>query len=144
MAMTKSAQIEALLRVGLFSELSKRQLGHVAKVTYQSTYAAGDVVIKEQDTGHKLVLIVRGQAKVVRGGRRIASAGPGDAVGEIALIDGMPRSASVVAETPLETLLIFRTEFRKLLDEIPGLWEKLLLAQTARLRAANRELAARG
>jgi len=65
-------------------------------------------------------------------------------VGEIALIDGMPRSASVVAETPLEALLIFRTEFRRLLDEIPGLWEKLLLAQTARLRSADRELAARG
>ena len=60
--------------------------------------------------------------------------GPGDVVGELSLIDGKPTSASVVADTPLEAIVLYRTRFTKLLDSTPRLYQRFLVGLAARLR----------
>jgi CRP/FNR family transcriptional regulator, cyclic AMP receptor protein len=85
-----------------------------------------------------------GRARVVRNGRTIARVGSGETVGEMSLIDGKPRSATVVAETPIEALVLYRTAFRKLLEHVPSLCQKLLLAQTARIRELDKRAGACG
>lgn len=142
--MTESSVAEELARVPLFADLTQRQLNRVARVTHETAYEVGDTVLREQDVGQKLVLISQGKATVTRQGVLLATVGPGDVVGEMSLIDARPRSASVVAETDLATLVIFRSDFRKVLDDMPAVWERLLLTQTDRLRAANRDLEALG
>ncbi len=142
--MAQSETAKRLAEVPLFADLTQRQVNRVAKVAHESGYQAGDVLMKERALGQKLILIVSGQASVTSDGRKIATVGPGDAVGEMSLIDSRPRSASVIADTALETIVIFRSDFRKVLEEMPAVWERLLVAQTARLRAADKALEARG
>ncbi|MEX1288648.1 MAG: cyclic nucleotide-binding domain-containing protein [Acidimicrobiia bacterium] len=140
--------------VPLFAGLTKGQMRAVAKVVDHAIFEPGAVLVKEADTGSRLILIRSGTAAVIRGGtaaqersdggveqgsgRRIATVGPGDLVGEMALIDGWPTSASVVAETPLEALLIYRTRFNELLKSTPELYPGLLRAMAARTRSSNR------
>ena len=70
--------------------------------------------------------------------RRLATVGPGDVVGELSLIDGKPTSASVVAETQLEALVIYGTRFNKLLGSMPQLYPRLLVGLAARIRDLDR------
>ena len=72
-------------------------------------------------------MIVEGEATVAAQGREIATLGPGDAVGELALLDGGPRTATVIADTPIDLLVIGQREFAGLLDEVPGLAHKVML-----------------
>lgn len=130
--------------VPLFANLTKRQLRAAAKVCHSVGYAPGEVIVKELDVGQHLLLITAGTAKVVRGGRTLAKVGPGDVIGEMAIIDGAPRSASVTADSSVEGIAIYRTAFRKLLDEHPTMCSKLLLAQTARLRELDKQVAIYG
>ncbi|MFP5327116.1 MAG: cyclic nucleotide-binding domain-containing protein, partial [Acidimicrobiia bacterium] len=83
-----------------------------------------------------------GQAKVVKGGRKTATLGPGQYFGELALLDGQVRSASVVAETDMELLVLGRREFTGLIDEVPSIAHKLLAAMALRLRDADANAAA--
>jgi CRP/FNR family transcriptional regulator, cyclic AMP receptor protein len=105
------------------------------------TFEPGQLIVKEQDWGQHMVAITSGKANVVRGDRQLATVGTGDVVGEMSLIDGERRSASVVADGPVEGLVIYGTRFRKLLAEHPTMVMNLLLAQTARLRALDKQLA---
>jgi len=83
-------------------------------------------------------VLLEGEAKVVRGGRRIAALIPGDFFGEIALIDGGPRTASVVATTPITTLSITRKRFGKMLEEDPNITVAMLEELARRLRNNER------
>jgi CRP/FNR family transcriptional regulator, cyclic AMP receptor protein len=85
-----------------------------------------------------MIAILEGTADVIRSGTTIATVGPGDAVGEMSLIDDRPRSATVVARDTVEGIALYRTAFRKLLAETPSMCGKLLLAQTARLRDTDK------
>jgi CRP-like cAMP-binding protein len=136
--------VDILGGVPLFANLTKRQLKGAAKVCIEVEYEPGHVVLKELDVGQHLVIITSGTAKVIRGGRTLATVGPGDVIGEMALIDGEPRSAAVTADSEVEGILIYRTAFLKLLDEHPTMCSKLLLAQTARLRELDKKAALRG
>lgn len=134
---TRADMVAALDRVPLFSGLSKRQLNEVAKVAFGDGYAAGDVIVKEGDAGQKLVVLVEGTADVVRKGRKLASVGPGDVIGEIALIDGRPRTAAVVATSPGVGIVVYSSGFRKLLDTVPALSRNIMLALAERLRSVD-------
>jgi CRP/FNR family transcriptional regulator, cyclic AMP receptor protein len=140
----RSELVEILGRTRLFAGLTKRQLNAIAKVCAERSYAAGDVLVKQLDHGQQMVVLVSGRAKVDRDGLTIGSARPGDVVGEMSLIDGLPCSATVVAETPIEAIIVFRTAFRRLRQTVPALTEGLLLAQTARVRELDRRAAALG
>ncbi len=150
---SRSETIRMLDGVPLFSGLTKRQLGAVAKLVDHMSFEPGAVLVQELDVGRRLTIIREGTAGVIRRGavagegsakgieqgssRRVATVGPGDVVGELSLIDGKPTSASVVADTQLEALVLFRTRFNKLLDSMPELYPRLLVGMAARFRAID-------
>jgi CRP/FNR family cyclic AMP-dependent transcriptional regulator len=130
--------VDLLSRVPLFEGLSRAQLSRIAALAEDATYNAGRVIVKRDDPGKAFYVIVDGQAKVVKGkittARAEAVLGPGDFFGELALLDGEPRAASVVAASPLETIRIERTAFRRMLREQPDIAIKLLEGMARRTR----------
>jgi len=139
-----SAMIEIIQDIPMFSRLTKHELREVASLCFEETYVTDQVILKQLDDAQHMVAIVTGRARVIRDGSTIAKVGAGDVVGEMSLIDGLRRSADVVAETPVEAIVLHRTQFGKLLEGNASIAVKLLLAQTARLREADRKLAALG
>ena len=134
---------EALARVPLFSHLSRRSLRRVANLAEEVRFMEGARVVKEGDPGDAFYAILEGQAKAVdRRGRTVNRLLPGDFFGEIALLDGGPRTATVVAETPLLVLEIRRKGFLRLLAEDPSITVKLLEHAAAMLRRLERPLSA--
>ena len=133
---------EALADVPLFSGLSKRHLKHVASLAEEESHPQGATLAQEGKPGDTFYVLLEGEAKVVRGGRKVARLLPGDFFGEIALIDGGPRTASVVGETPMQTLTINRKRFQKMLEEDPSIVVQMLEELARRLRNVNRSLTA--
>lgn len=137
---SRSAQVDMLGAVDLFAGLSRKEVGLVLQYTRDIDYPAGKVVVREGEEGGRFFLIVSGTAIVTRRGRRIRKLGPGDLFGDIALLDGEPRSATVEAETPLSTLSLAMWHFRGALRENPSIALKLLLVLCKRLREAETKL----
>jgi CRP-like cAMP-binding protein len=131
-------EVELLSRVPLFEGLSRAHLGRVASVAEETTYHAGRVIVKRGDPGRAFYVIVEGRTKVVKGkivtARGEAELGPGDFFGELSLLDGDPRVATVVADTQLRAIRIERTAFRRLLREEPDLAIKVLEGMARRTR----------
>jgi CRP/FNR family transcriptional regulator, cyclic AMP receptor protein len=134
---SRSGIVEILAEVPLFSTLTRRQLRSVAANCSEAHFRPGEVLVREMEAGQNLLVITAGSAKVLRGGKDIASVGPGEVIGEMSLIDGEPRSATIVAEREVDAFLLYGTAFRKLLADHPEMTLNLLLAQTARLRALD-------
>jgi CRP/FNR family cyclic AMP-dependent transcriptional regulator len=137
----RSEKADALKKVPLFSGLSRRYLDLIAKQTDEVKEEAGTVLAKQGALGLEFLLLLEGGARVEKDGTVIARLGPGDFFGEMSLLDGMPRSASVVAESPCVLLVIQSRSFRSLLDEVPELPRKLLVTLCGRLRAADAKIA---
>ena len=137
----RSDKADVLKKVPLFSGLSRRHLDLVAREADEVKEEAGTVLTKQGGLGLEFLLILDGGARVERDGKVIARLGPGDVFGEMSLIDGLPRSATVIAESPTVLLVIQARSFRSLLDTVPGLQRKLLITLCARLRAADARLA---
>jgi CRP/FNR family transcriptional regulator, cyclic AMP receptor protein len=135
---TRRPEVELIGRVPLFEGLSRAHLGRVAALTEEVTYNPGRVIVKKDDPGRAFYVIVDGRARVVKGrivtAREEAELGPGDFFGELALLDGEPRAATVIAATPLTTVRIERTAFRRLLREEPKLALRLLEGMARRTR----------
>ena len=129
---------EALVDVPLFSTLSKRQLRHIAGLSEEQEFDEGTALAEEGKPGDTFYVLLTGEAKVVRAGRRLDRLIPGDFFGEIALIDGGPRTATVMATTPVTTLSISRSRFRKMLDEDPSIVLAMLEELAKRLRNNER------
>ena len=130
--------IELLASVPLFETLSKAHLSRVAALAEEASYNAGRVIVKKDDPGRAFYVIVEGTAKVVKGkivtARSEATLGPGDFFGELALLDGEARAATVVAASPITVVRIERTGFRRLLREEPDLALKVLEGMARRTR----------
>jgi CRP-like cAMP-binding protein len=135
--MPRDSKLAHLSNVRLFSALSKRELSTLGRVSDQVQVPAGKVVVQEGTPGHEFFLIIDGRATVKRNNRKVATLGPGQYFGELALLDRAPRNATVVAEEPLTLLVLGQREFTGVLDEIPGLAHKLLRSMAARLREAD-------
>lgn len=123
--------------VPLFSSLSKRECQMIAKSATVVEVEAGAELFREGDTGRDFYLVLAGTVAVRRGRRKVAALGPGDYFGELAVLDDAPRSATVTAETPARLLVIGRRELAALLEEVPVMGRKLLVAMAARLRQAD-------
>lgn len=133
---------EAIARVPLFSNLSPRHLKRLADLTEEQRFMAGATVVKEGEDGDTFYVILGGEAKVVhRSGRTANRLYPGDFFGEISLLDGGARTASVVSETPISTLALRRKDFMKLLEVEPEVAVKLLRHAAALLRRLERSAA---
>jgi CRP-like cAMP-binding protein len=96
---------------------------------------AGQVLVREGATGGSLFLVLAGSVAITRGGRRLGVLGEGSLLGEAAMLDGRPRTASAVVEEQARLLVVPGSAVRRLLDERPGLRETLLRAAQSRLLA---------
>jgi CRP/FNR family transcriptional regulator, cyclic AMP receptor protein len=139
MAKTKTKpELNALLRtVPIFSTCNEKELSAIAATVKEVDFPAGKVICEEGQTGVGLHIIVQGETKVQVGGSERARLGPGAFFGEIALLDGGPRTATVIAETPVKALSIVIWDFKALLESQPNLALKMLEEVCRRLRATN-------
>ncbi|MEW6058841.1 MAG: cyclic nucleotide-binding domain-containing protein [Actinomycetota bacterium] len=128
-----------LANVPLFSACSKRELALIGRAAKEVSHKAGTVVAREGERGIGLFLILEGKARVTIGGKSRANLGPGDFFGEIALLDGGPRTATVTASTDLKLAGITEWVFRGLLVEHPSIALKTLESMAGRLRSASKE-----
>ncbi len=117
----RSRRIQFLSRVGVFQLLSPLLLDDVAKLLRPHTVAAGELVIAEGAVADALYLVDLGTLAVQSRGRTVARLGPGEFFGEIALLTGGPRVASVQAETACELWVLGAADFTRLIEHHPGL-----------------------
>jgi CRP-like cAMP-binding protein len=129
--------IDHLQQVSLFSACSRKDLQLVAKRAEDIHVSAGKAIVSEGETGHEFFAIISGNARVERHGKKIAALGPGDAFGELALLEKAPRNASVIAETDMELVVLGQREFAGIVDEVPGFARKMLAGMAHRLRDAD-------
>jgi CRP-like cAMP-binding protein len=136
----RSGKVALLKKVPLFDGLSDGQLGRIAGLADEVEAAPGQKLARAGETGRELFIIVEGEAvvRVPRG--RTVRLSRGDFFGEISLLDGGPRSATVIAETPMRLLVITRDNFAALLEDVPDLTQTILITLTKRLRQAERAL----
>jgi CRP-like cAMP-binding protein len=130
-----------LAEVPLFSACSKKDLQHVARRAEDVKVETGKVLVSEGSAGAEFFVIIDGNAKVSRHGHEVATLGPGDFFGDLALLDRAPRNATVTASTPMELVVLGQREFSALIDEVPGFAHKLLAGLARRLRAYDAEKA---
>ena len=125
---------EVLRTVPLFMGMTDRSLESIAALAREGNYDPTSVIVREGEPGDSFVVILRGGATVEQDGRTLNTLGPGDFLGEIALIDGGPRTATVTATEPIAALVIDRDGFQRLMDEHPVVRHDLVSALTQRLR----------
>ena len=129
--------VAAIQRVNLFADLDRRQAEQVARLLKIRPFSKGETVIMEGSGGAAFFIIESGEATVTSKGAQVATLGPGDCFGEIALIDGGPRSATVTAGTDMVCYGLTFWEFRPLIERNGVIAWKLLQALAKRLRAAD-------
>ena len=123
--------------VGLFSQCTKRELKTVARHVETATIEAGAHLTDQGAAGDAWFGILSGSAEVLVDGEQVAVLGPNDHFGELSLIDGRPRSATVVALEPLTVAVLGVRMFRTLVREFPDVSEQLLAGLAAELRQAR-------
>jgi len=120
--------------VPLFDGFSKAHLRRLAAEADAVEFQPGRAIVEEGQAGEAMFVILSGTARVVRAGRKVASLIPGDFFGELSALDGGPRTASVVSDTPMEVLRVYRHTLRKMIEEEPALAMGLLEGVARRLR----------
>lgn len=138
--MTRKTYLEHLSKVPMFEALSKKDLQQLAKLAEDVDIPEGKELVKEGSPGREFFVIAQGKAKVTSKNRTLATLGPGDFFGELALLDGSPRNATVTADTEMEVVVLGQREFLGLLNKVPSLAIKLLKGMASRLRDADAKL----
>ena len=137
--MSDQEVIPKLAKVPIFSGCSKRELAVIARASKEVSHRQDTVIAREGERGIGLFLILEGECRVSIGGKTKAKLGPGDFFGEVALLDGGPRTATVTALTPVRLVGITGWVFRGLLMEHPSIALKTLEGVAGRLRTVSKE-----
>ena len=124
---------EQLAAVPLFEGLSKKQLSQISSLMTPLDIAAGRVLAHQGDIGREFMILLEGEIEVARDGKVIAVRGAGDYVGEIALLDERPRTATLTASTDIVVEVLNRAEFSSLLAEEPELSRQIRATMARRL-----------
>ena len=132
--------VHLLAAVPLFSDLSSRHLKRMADLAEEVRFNAGDLIVQEGQPGGTFFVILEGEAKVTRKGRKLNELYPGDFFGEVSLLDGGPRTATVTAETPIVAIRLFRKEFAKLISADPEIALKIVAELASRIRRTHRSV----
>lgn len=119
--------------VPMFNHLSKSELERMAGWLQSYSVPEGDLLVREGASAHEFFLIEDGEAAVLEDGERVAMLGPGDFFGEIGLIETGRRTASVVATTPMDVIVMYRDEFEQMKKELPTVADQIQAAIRARL-----------
>ena len=125
MRLHRDAKVDLIRTIPLFAECSPDELARVASVADEIDLPAGRQLTAESAPGQEVVVVVEGGADVRRDGTVINTMGPGDFLGEIALVTGKPRTATVVATSPVHALVIEGHAFQRLLEEAPDIRAKV-------------------
>ncbi|HEX7254860.1 MAG TPA: cyclic nucleotide-binding domain-containing protein [Gaiellaceae bacterium] len=133
MRLRKNAKVDLIKGVPLFAQLGRRELDEVASIADEIDLPDGKELTVEGQPGREFVVIIEGEASVRRGDQEINRLGAGDFFGEIALLNQEPRTATVIAQTPIRALVITDRSFRTLLDHSPEIEDKVMSAMSARL-----------
>jgi CRP/FNR family cyclic AMP-dependent transcriptional regulator len=139
-AVAKKDTLALLKQVSLFEGLSRRELEQIMKVAKVIEFDENHAIVEEGATGVGFHLILEGEAHVLVGGRKRATLRAGDYFGEMSLIDGGPRSATVKTTTPVRTLALTSWAFLPLLDKAPSIAKKMLQEMSRRMRNLERSL----
>ena len=135
--MTPSRDVLDLSKIWLFSTSSAKDLRTIKRALEEVKVPPGRMLCEQGTIGQEFFLIVAGQASVKRNNRKVATLGPGQYFGELALLDRRPRSASVTSDTDMTLLVLGQRQFNGILDSVPPLSRKLLSATATRLREAD-------
>jgi CRP/FNR family cyclic AMP-dependent transcriptional regulator len=129
----RNAKTDLISHVPLFAHCSKRELAEVAGIADEIDLREGKELTREGAPGREFFVLVEGTADVIRDGQTINSLGAGDFFGEIALVHHSPRTATVKATSPVRALVITERNFKRLLEEMPEIQRKVLLALAERV-----------
>jgi CRP/FNR family transcriptional regulator, cyclic AMP receptor protein len=132
---TSNAKLDELTNFELFRHVPKKELNRVADLVGEpESIPVGHMLTEQGRLAEEAYLVIDGTADVIVGERTVAEIGPGESIGEMAVVDNWPRSAYVVARTPMKVYRIAAPTFLKLLDEVPTVGRALIQSLSARLR----------
>jgi CRP/FNR family cyclic AMP-dependent transcriptional regulator len=126
--------IALLKRTDFFKNISANYLLAITELLHAETAYAKEIIVKEGDPADSLFIICEGQVSIQKGNNEIAKLGPGECIGEIAILDKMPRSASAVALTDVKLLRVYANDFSEMLLNFPEIGQNLLTILAQRLR----------
>jgi CRP-like cAMP-binding protein len=130
----RDEKLDLLKSIPLFAGFGRRELTRLGMLSDVIDWPAGRVLMREGDLGAEMFVIVRGHAEVERAGRVIGEATNGDVLGEMALVDEGPRSATVTLTEPSRLLVVGHREFHALMDEMPTVRVQVLESLARRVR----------
>jgi CRP/FNR family cyclic AMP-dependent transcriptional regulator len=133
-AVARDEKLDLLRRIPLFSGFDKRRLERLGMLADEVDVPAGKPLMRQGEIGSDMMVIVSGRVLVERDGQRLNTLGAGDFFGEIALLAGGPRSATVTTEEPCRLLVLTHREFHSLMDEFPEVAGQVLTALADRVR----------
>ncbi len=133
----KANKIALLEQIPTFRGLSRRELARVAALADEVEVPAGKRLATAGETGREFSVIIAGEADVRTARGRKIRLGPGEFAGEMSLVDGEPRSATVDAITPMRLLVIAHRDFWRMLDAVPLITRKIMRTLARRLREAE-------
>lgn len=142
--MAPTTYLDHLAQIRLFASCSQRELQKIARASDEVTIDKGRVLMQQGQRGREAFVIIEGTAGVDIGGARITELGPGMSVGELALLDGGTRTATVTALTDMRALVLDQRAFTSLLDDVPGLARKILAKLAGIVRELDEQLVAQG
>jgi len=134
MALRKNAKVELLGRVPLFAGCTKKELGEIALIADELDLREGATLIVEGSRGTEFFVLIDGTVRVTRRGRKLNDLGPGSHFGEIALISNVPRTATVVATSPVRVLVITDRAFDRLMRRVPSIAINVLATLAERVK----------
>ena len=133
----KDPKVELLKAIPLFSGLGGRELDRIAQLMDEVDVASGTVLMRQGQQGHEMFIVVSGRFSIERDGHPIAECGPGDSLGEMALLSEGPRTATVTAVEPARLLVVGHREFHGLMAVSPEIRTHILETLVTRLRTLD-------
>jgi cAMP-dependent protein kinase regulator len=136
MKLQSNAKAAMIAKIPLFRHCTKREAKEIAEIADELDLASGKNLTTEGKPGREFFIIVEGSADVLMGGKWVNSVRQGDFLGEIALVTGRPRTATVTATSPVRVLVITSRDFHRLLQRAPEIQRKILISLAERLATA--------
>lgn len=138
----RDVKVEHLREVPLFDGCTDEQLEQIAKLADEIAVPAGYVLVYEGDWGHEVFVVAEGEAEVTAGGRMLALLDAGSVIGELAVLNPAPRTATVVAASPMRFFVFEDKAFEALLEQVPVVARRTMTDVAARFQGQSLELAA--
>jgi CRP/FNR family cyclic AMP-dependent transcriptional regulator len=142
MRRTEDGKVRRLGEVELFRHCTPKELARLASITDEAVLETGQVLCRQGEVATAAYVIDDGEASVKIGTQVIGTVGPGESVGEMGLLDYRPRSATVVARSPMKVYVINARRFESVLEDAPPLARSLLRELTGRIRGLDQAAAA--